>query len=40
MGNPLREERILQPSPATVLRDEDVLVVIGKDEDINSLKEY
>ena len=40
MGNPVREESILQPSPSTVLRDEDVLVIIGKDEDINSLKEY
>ena len=40
MGNPEKEEIIIQPAATTVLEDADVLVIIGKDEDINSLKEY
>jgi trk system potassium uptake protein TrkA len=40
MGNPVREESILQPEPSTILRDDDILVIIGKDEDIKALKEY
>jgi trk system potassium uptake protein TrkA len=40
MGNPQKEELIIQPIPATALDEGDILVVIGKDEDINRLKEY
>jgi trk system potassium uptake protein TrkA len=40
IGNPEKEELIIQPAPTTMLEDADVLVVIGKDEDINKLKEY
>jgi trk system potassium uptake protein TrkA len=40
IGNPEKEELIIQPAPTTILEDADVLVVIGKDEDINRLKEY
>jgi trk system potassium uptake protein TrkA len=40
IGNPEKEELIIQPAPTTMLEDADVLVVIGKDEDINRLKEY
>jgi trk system potassium uptake protein TrkA len=40
IGNPEKEEIIIQPEPNTMIEDADVLVVIGKDEDINRLKEY
>lgn len=40
MGNPRKEEFIIQPSPSVVLQKDDVIVVIGKDEDIDRLKEY
>jgi trk system potassium uptake protein TrkA len=40
MGNPEKEELVIQPASTTVLEDADVLVVLGKDEDINRLKEY
>lgn len=40
MGNPQKEETIIQPAPSVVLQKEDVLIVIGSDEDINALKEY
>ena len=39
MGNPQKEELIIQPVPSTLLKEGDVLVVIGKDDDINRLKE-
>ncbi len=40
MGNPQKEDVIIQPLPSTVFQDNDVIVVIGKDDDINALKEY
>jgi trk system potassium uptake protein TrkA len=39
MGNPRREEIVIQPSPTAVLEKEDVLVIIGRNEDIDGLKE-
>ena len=39
MGNPQKEELVIQPVPSTVLEEGDVIVVIGKDDDINRLKE-
>jgi trk system potassium uptake protein TrkA len=40
MGNPQKEETIIQPGSSVVLNKDDILVVIGSDEDINALKEY
>jgi trk system potassium uptake protein TrkA len=40
MGNPVREETIIKPGASVKLEKNDVLVVIGSDEDIDSLKEY
>jgi trk system potassium uptake protein TrkA len=40
MGNPQKEETIIQPGSLEVLEKDDILVVIGSDEDINALKEY
>ena len=40
MGNPQKEEIIIQPVSSTILAEGDIVVVIGKDEDINALKEY
>ncbi len=40
MGNPIREETIIKPRASVKLEKNDVLVVLGSDEDIDSLKEY
>jgi trk system potassium uptake protein TrkA len=40
MGNPQKEETIIQPGSSVVLKKDDILVIIGSDEDINVLKEY
>jgi trk system potassium uptake protein TrkA len=40
MGNPQKEEIIIQPVSSTLLAEGDIVVVIGKDDDINALKEY
>jgi len=37
-GSPRIEELVIQPAPTTVLEKEDILVVVGKDEDIDALK--
>jgi trk system potassium uptake protein TrkA len=37
-GSPRIEELVIQPTPTTVLEKEDILVVVGKDEDIDALK--
>ena len=39
-GNPIRNEQVLFPGGADILEDTDVLLVVGKNEDIDSLKEY
>jgi trk system potassium uptake protein TrkA len=39
MGNPQKDERIIQPSASVVLQKDDVLVVIGRDDDIDRFKE-
>lgn len=38
MGNPTPNEVVINPLPNTVLREEDILVIIGSDEDINKLR--
>ena len=40
VGNPVRNERIIFPSPEDVVDDADVLLVVGKNEDIDAMKEY
>jgi len=40
MGNPQKDERIIQPSASVMLQKDDVLVVIGRDEDIDRFKEF
>jgi Trk K+ transport system NAD-binding subunit len=37
-GKPRIEELMLQPSASFVLEKEDILVIIGRDEDIDSLQ--
>ena len=39
LGNPVKEEKIITPQPDQVLEDKDILVIIGSDADINSLKD-
>jgi trk system potassium uptake protein len=39
-GNPVRNEQVLFPSGDDVLEDTDVLLIVGKNEDIDALKEY
>jgi trk system potassium uptake protein TrkA len=38
-GNPLKEEVVLSPRPTDILQPNDVLVVVGNEKDIESLKE-
>ena len=37
-GTPRIEELVTQPTPSTVLEKEDILVVVGRDEDIDALQ--
>ena len=39
MGNPKRKELIFSPQPMDMLEINDILIVLGKTEDINKLKE-
>ncbi len=39
-GNPVRNEQVLFPTGDDVLEDTDVLLIVGKNEDIDALKEY
>jgi trk system potassium uptake protein len=39
-GNPVRSEQVLFPGSDDVLDDTDVLLVVGKNDDIDALKEY
>lgn len=40
MGNPQKEEMIIFPGPEEVLKSSDVIIVIGRNEDIEMLKEF
>lgn len=40
MGNPQSEEVVFTPNPTEVLRHNDVLVVVGSDQEIDALKEF
>jgi trk system potassium uptake protein len=40
MGNPVRKELVIFPNPDEVLRKGDVIIVIGRNEDIELLKEF
>lgn len=37
-GNPLREEEIIFPTQSEKIKDSDVLILVGKNNDINELK--
>ncbi len=39
MGNPVKEEQILFPGPEEVMKPSDVIIVVGRNEDIEVLKE-
>lgn len=39
-GNPVRNEEVLFPKGGDVLNDTDVLLIVGKNEDIDAMKEY
>ena len=39
-GNPVRNEQVLFPSGEDVLEDTDILLIVGKNEDIDALREY
>lgn len=39
MGNPIKEEIVINPQPTDVLQVNDILVLLGSDEAIESLKE-
>ncbi len=39
MGNPIREEEVLSPSQEEILQPNDILVLIGSEEAISTLKE-
>lgn len=39
LGNPKREEQVFTPKPTDILHVNDVLVILGRDEDIEKLKE-
>jgi trk system potassium uptake protein TrkA len=39
MGNPQKQETVLFPEPGTVLQERDVLLIVGKNEDIENFKE-
>ena len=38
MGNPVKEEQIITPGPDVLLEENDILVVVGSNPDIDSLK--
>ena len=40
IGNPIRNEQIIFPKKDDVLQEADVLLVVGKNEDIDAMKEY
>lgn len=40
IGNPQKEELVIFPEPDEVLRSSDVIIVLGKNEDIEMLKEF
>jgi trk system potassium uptake protein TrkA len=40
VGNSVRNERVVFPTPQETLQDSDVLLLVGKNEDIDALKEY
>jgi len=40
MGNPQKEEQIIFPGPDDMLQSSDVIIVIGRNEDIEMLKEF
>jgi len=35
-----KSEQIIQPQPSEIIKDGDILVVIGKDEDIDFVREF
>lgn len=39
MGNPVKNEEIIFPDAATDLKESDVLMVVGRDEDIDAFKD-
>jgi len=39
MGNPQKQEQVLFPEPGMVLQERDVLLIVGKNEDIERFKE-
>ncbi len=40
VGNPVKDEEVIFPESDTMLLDQDVLLVVGKNEDIEAMKEY
>ncbi|WP_020614374.1 potassium channel family protein [Sediminispirochaeta bajacaliforniensis] len=40
VGNPLKNEEVIFPDSETVLLEQDVLLVVGKNEDIEAVKDY
>ena len=38
LGNPVRNERVIRPSELTELRDNDILILFGRNTDIDDLK--
>jgi trk system potassium uptake protein TrkA len=39
-GNPVKEERVILPTGQEVLREDDILMVIGSNEDLESFRQY
>ena len=37
VGNPEQQEELIMPAADTVLKENDVLLVVGKNEDIDAL---
>jgi len=40
LGNPVKDERVIFPEASEKLKEEDVLILVGKNEDIERFKEY
>lgn len=40
VGNPVKDEEVVFPESDTMLLEQDVLLVVGKNEDIEAMKEY
>jgi trk system potassium uptake protein TrkA len=40
VGNPVKDEEVIFPESDTMLLDQDILLVVGKNEDIEAMKEY